>query len=100
MRPITVSQTGAGSSRWIVPDYYQNPFNIGLGVLATGTVNYTVEHTFDDIQTNGSPTVYPNSSLSSQTTSKDGNYAFAVTGIRITVNSGTGTAAMTIVQSA
>lgn len=100
MRPITVSQTGVGTSNWIPMDIYQNPFNVGVGVKATGTVTYSVEHTFDNVfDPTVTPTVYQNSSLTSQTTSKDGNYAFAVRAIRVNVTAGTGAAAMTLIQS-
>lgn len=103
MRPVTVSQTGAGSSTVVVPDYMLNPFNIGVAVKVTGTVTYTVEHTFDDVFsptfTPASATWFPHTTLAAQTTSQVSNYAFAVRGIRVTVTAGSGTAALTIVQS-
>lgn len=100
MRPVTISQTGAGSTQLIPLDRFQNPFNVGIGVVVDGTVNYTVQHTFDDVyDTSVTPTWFPHASLVTQTTSMDGNYAFGITATRLTVNSGAGSATMTIVQS-
>ena len=103
MRPVTVSQTGAGATAVVVPDYREAPFAIGIGVIVTGTVNYTVQHTFDEVF---SPTFNPatatwidHPTLAADTATADGNYAFPVRGIRLLVNSGAGTAAMTIIQA-
>lgn len=93
MIPVTLSKTGTGSSTPYVWDYYVAPGNIGFGVIATGTVNYTVQHTFDGTNWFNHPTV------ANATTSMDGNYAFPVLQIRVTVNSGTGTAALTLIQA-
>jgi hypothetical protein len=83
-------------------DYRQSPFNVGMGVkLSAGAVlTYTVEHTFDDIQ---DPTITPvpfsNSGLTSLSANDDGNYAFPVKAIRLTVDSYTGgDATLLIVQ--
>lgn len=103
MRPVTVSQTGTGSSAVVPMDIYQNPFNVGIGVKVTGTVNYTVQHTFDDPFAAGfdpaTATWFDHTTLAAQAANAVGNYAFAVRAVRITVNSGAGTAAMTLVQS-
>lgn len=93
MRPQTQSQTGAGSTNGIVTDYYISPFNIGFGVVVSGTVNYTVQHTFDGTNWFDHPDV------ASATTNQDGNYAFPVVQIRLTVNSGSGTATLTAIQA-
>lgn len=93
MRPVTLTQTGAGSTNGYVASSYISPFNIGFGVAVTGTVNYTVQHTFDGT------TWYNHPTIASQTANTDGNYAFPVTQIRITVNSGGGTVVMTLIQA-
>jgi hypothetical protein len=93
MRPQTQAQTGAGSTSGIVTDYYISPFNIGFGVVVSGTVNYTVQHTFDGTNWFNHPDV------ASATTDQDGNYAFPVVQIRLTVNSGSGTATLTAIQA-
>ena len=103
MRPITVSKTGAGSTAPIPMLLFVTPFNVGIGVKVSGTVNYTVQHTFDDVWAAGytasSGTWYNHTTLASQAANADGNYAFPVTAIRLTVNSGSGTATMTVIQA-
>ena len=93
MRPVTLAQTGAGSTNGYVADSYISPFNIGFGVAVSGTVNYTVQHTFDGT------TWFPHPTIASQTTAQDGNYAFPVLQVRLTVNSGGGTATLTLIQA-
>ena len=93
MRPQTLSQTGAGSTNGIVTDHYISPFNIGFGVVVSGTVNYTVQHTFDGTNWFNHPDVV------GQASNADGNYAFPVLLIRLTVNSGSGTATLTAIQA-
>lgn len=103
MRPTSVSVTGVGNSAVIVPDYLTAPFALGIAVKVTGTVNYTVQHTFDDVfDPNFNPataTWIDHATLAAQTTTKDSNYAFPVRGIRLVVNSGTGTAQLVVVSA-
>ena len=103
MRPTTISKTGSGSTAPIPMLLFVTPFNVGIGVVVSGTVNYTVQHTFDNIFAAGydasTGNWFNHASLASQTGNADGNYAFPVTAIRLTVNSGSGTATITIVQA-
>lgn len=103
MRPTTISKTGTGSTAPIPMLLFVTPFNVGIGVVVSGTVNYTVQHTFDDVwatgYTAGSGNWFNHASLASQAANADGNYAFPVTAIRLTVNSGSGTATMTVIQA-
>ena len=98
MKVQIVSKTGAGSTSPIVINTNTNPCNIGFGVIVSGTVDYTIQHTFDDPAT-GFTTWFPHPTIATQSTNKDGNYAFPVTGIRLTVNSGGGTATLKLVQA-
>jgi hypothetical protein len=98
MKVQTVSKTGTGSSSALVMNTNQTPFNVGFGVVVTGTVNYTVQHTFDDPAV-GFTTWFSHPTIASQTANADGNYAFPVTGIKVLVNSGSGTATMNLVQA-
>lgn len=88
----TVAQTGAGStsSVKVLPG---NPFNVGFGVVVSGTVDYTVQHTFDGANW------FDHETIAAQTANADGNYAYPVAGIRVTVNSGTGSATLTTIQA-
>lgn len=99
MRPIYTTQSGVGSTAWKPVDNDLAPFSIGFGCVVTGTVSYTVEHTFDDVYSpTVTPVAFPNATVVAQTANKDGNYAFPVRAIRLTIASGTGSVAMTILQ--
>ncbi len=107
MRPVvyTLSDASGGAkvSSVYAPDNYVSPFNVALSVLVTGTVNYTVQYTFDDVFANtynpatGNWVDHP--SLTSKTTTSDSNIAYPVTGIRIRQASGTGSVQLTAIQA-
>ena len=81
-------------------DINKNPFNASVFVEVTGTVNYTVNATGDDLQKAGvTPVWIPHTTLASQTVSQASNYAFPVTGIQIVMNSGTGSLVMNVIQA-
>jgi len=105
-RPVRVVVSGVSVSNPIPLNTYGDPFNVGFGVkLSSGaSLTYTVEHTFDDVQDPAfSPATavwYSNATVVSQTTNKDGNYAFPVTAIRLNVTAWTsGTATLTSIQA-
>ena len=98
MKVQTIAKTGTGSSSALVMNTNISPFNVGFGVVVTGTANYTVEHTFDDPAVEFT-TWFPHPTVFELDASADGNYAFPVTGVRLTVNSGGGTATMNLVQA-
>ncbi len=103
MLSSTVTQTAAGSTAPVPMNQYVTPFNVALSAIVTGTVNYTVQYTFDNVfasnyvPSSGNWTNHP--SLTSQTTTLSSNIAYPVTAIRLTVNSGTGTVALTIIEA-
>jgi hypothetical protein len=103
MRPVIYTLTGAGTSGVYAPDNYISPFNVALSVLVTGTVNYTVQYTFDNVFAGGYNPATGNwvdhPSLTAQTTTKDSNIAYPTQGIRLVVNSGSGTAKLTAIQA-
>lgn len=70
-------------------NWRQRNFQVSLGVAITGTINYTVQHTFDQLSAAAPSTAtwWPHSSLVSKTASSDGNYAFPVTATRLLINS-------------
>ena len=98
MKVQIVSQTGTGSSDALVMNTNCTPFNVGFGVVVDGTVNYSVQHTFDDPAV-GFTTWFTHPTVVGQTTDQDGNYAFPVTGIKVLVNSGSGTATLNLIQA-
>ena len=99
MRPQVIQQTGTGSTAWIPLDYKQSPFNVGFGVVVSGTITYDVEHTFDDVyNTEVTPVAFKHSTLVTKSANADGNYAFPIRAIRINNTAGTGTTTLTILQ--
>ena len=105
-RPIRVTVSSAAASAVIPMNTYAVPFNVGIGcdVSAGGTLTYTVQHTFDDVQSPtfsaATATWFSNSTIVAQTADKDGNYAYPVTAIRLLVTAWTsGSVTMTVIQS-
>ena len=107
MRPVvfTLSDAsgGAKTSNVYPPDNYVSPFNVAISVVVTGTVSYTVQYTFDDVfaagysASTGNWTNHP--SMTTETVTKDSNIAYPVTGVRIRLNSGTGSVTCTFIQA-
>lgn len=101
MRQIVLSQTGAGTTATAPLDIHGRP-DISLQVAVTGTVNYTVQQTLDNVFDTAITPVWfdhPDLNLVSQTVNRQGNYAYVPAGVRLVVNSGAGTARLTIIQS-
>lgn len=103
MRAITLTTSGTAASNLAVLDTYISPFNIGFGVVVTGTVTYTVQHTFDDpfspTFTPETATWFAHENLVNQTTSQDGNYAFPVRAVRINQTAGSGSTSTILIQA-
>jgi hypothetical protein len=79
------------------------PGNIAIGCVISGTVNYTVQHTYDDpFAANFTPagaTWFNHPTLASQAANNESNYAYPPRAVRVTVNSGTGSVTMTVIQA-
>jgi hypothetical protein len=107
MRPIvqTVSDASVAAKYGnpIPLDVFISPFNTSLSVTVTGTVNYTVQYTFDNVQASdwtaatGNWVDHP--SLTSKTGSLDSNLAYPATAVRIALNSGSGSVRFTVIQA-
>ena len=93
MRAQTQGVSNVGNSNPIVLDNYISPFNVGFGVVVTGTTTYTVQHTFDGTNWFNHATVL------NQTTNQDGNYAFPVLQVRVITTGGTGSVVLTVIQA-
>lgn len=93
---VTAGTNGVGSSPWWTTNFYSNnDINIGFNVeVVTGTINYTVQHTYDDPNNLQSTVTFPESFnhavVASQNASMDGSYSTPVAAIRVLINSGTG----------
>lgn len=90
---VTLSQTGTGQSDEFELDLnsFERPFAIGFGVVVSGTVTYTVQHSFDG--TNW----FDHETVTGKTANDDGNYAFPIKHLRVNVTAGTGTATLTAI---
>ena len=103
MQPQIAFVTGVGSSNVLVVSPYISPFNVGLGVKVTGTITYTIQHTFDNPLAPGfsaaSATWYNHAYMNTQSANMDGNYAYPVQAIRVSTSAGSGTAQLTLIQA-
>lgn len=101
---VTVGVNGVGVSVPVAMDIHQNGFSAALGLDITGTINVTVQHTFEDPFSSTfnayTATWLDHSSLASKTADTDGNYAFPCRAVRLKVNSSSsGSCVFTIIQS-
>ena len=109
---VTAGTSGVLASRWLVLNYNATPFNVGIGVVVSGTINYTLQYTYDDVQAVSAPTpslpaipVLPTAwdltALASKTANTDSAITAPVTAVRLKINSGTApaSATATIIQA-
>lgn len=75
-------------------NHHANPFAVGLNLWIVGTINVTVQHTFDNIYAAAPSTLnwMPHATLAAATASADSNYAFPIRATRLLVNSVTASA--------
>ena len=104
MTTIVLTQTGAGSTNFIVPDYFISPFNIGLQAIKTGTVtDFSVQYTLDDTQADGYSAASGNwttvTGFANLGASTWGAFTTPCRGIRLTIAAGAGTVALTLCQA-
>lgn len=105
MRPITYTLSdasgGAKQSPALVLDMHGRP-EVSLQVVVTGTVNWTVQQTLDNIfDSTITPTWFdhPDSNMVAQTVNRQGNYAYIPRACRLVLSSGSGSAKLTVVQA-
>lgn len=103
MRPAYYTLTTVSNSNPYVLNVHADPFNVSLGCTVTGTVTYTVQYTFDDVQqstwTPASGNWTNHTNLTAQTTTKDSNIAYPVTAVRLQYTAGTGSVTMAVIQA-
>ena len=98
---VTVGTSGVASSPWFLVNRHTTPINIGVCVVPSGTVNYTVEYTYDNLDnayTTGTfPTVFSFGPMASLTANADGVFALPVHAVRVTINSNTNPAYVRVI---
>lgn len=103
---LTVGTNGVGESAWVRMDMWALP-TIGVQCTVSGTVNYTVQQTFDDPNSPVSPVTpasmtwanCPDLALVAVAVTAQSYYSSIPTFIRVVINSGTGTVTMTLGQA-
>lgn len=107
---VTVGTNGIASTPWKIINYHAGQVSISFGVIVSGTVNYTLEYTYDNPNDNqnklgsqGDPGNYPtppnsfsHATLVAQTANKDGVINDPIFAWRLTLNSQTNPAYATI----
>lgn len=105
-RPVTRTVTGAtGASTPIALNILAPvPFNVSLLADVTGTLTYSIEYTFDDVQANGyvpaSGVWNAVSGMGAQTADTTGSLSFPVTAVRLNITAWTsGGVVLTVIQN-
>lgn len=107
MYPIKVSTSdasgGAVTSNMVALDTFATQFQTTIGCTVTGTANYTVQFTLDNVLADGylpsSGTWYNITDLASKTGTLFAYVDFPVTGVKLVQNSGNGSVVMTVLQT-
>lgn len=100
----TAATVASGSSKIIPINWRANTFGVGFSVVPTGGANYYLEHTFDDIYDSAVTPVWHthSSTLGTSTvpatTTEDGNYAYPIRAVRLTVTTA-GSATINLIQN-
>lgn len=102
---VTVGTSGIASSPWFMLNNATTPMDVGIGVVVTGTINYSVEYTYDNPNapfTGTFPTVFAGiTALAAKAANADGSLLAPVFAVRLTQNSFSSgaTAAMIAIQA-
>lgn len=96
-----IGWTALASTPWVPLDTLQTHFAVGVGaVLVSGSANYDLEHTYDEIDTNETVQVaYNNATMAGKTASFDVGLTYPVKAVRLDINSHTsGVMRLTVLQ--
>jgi hypothetical protein len=104
MKAISVTTSGVSASSVAATNNNTTPVNITVAVRVTGACTYNVEYTLDDVYatsfTPASAVWFNHPTLAAgQTTTKDCQINWPVTGIRINQTAGAGSSAATVLQA-
>jgi hypothetical protein len=103
---IEVGIVGQGRQYPVIIDTQQNPCTISVSAVVSGTIDYTVQHSFNDPFADGNPDTWTwinidDNDMVTATTTQNSNYAFPPRAIAILINSVTAPGAVTfrVIQS-
>lgn len=112
---ITVGTNSVASSAWVLTNIYVSSWALSVAVLVAGTVNYSIEQTYDDLNAAIStplegfvvehnsavpPVPWSIAATANLTSSIEAQYPDKpVMAVRVTLNSGTGSVAFWVMQS-
>ena len=107
MYPITRSTSdasgGAVTSNIVALDTFSTQFQVTIGCAVTGTVNYTVQYTLDNVLAPGyvasSGTWFNITDLASKTATLSAIVDYPVTAVKLVQNTGAGSVVMTVLQT-
>lgn len=104
---VEVGIVGQGRQYPVIIDTGQNPCTISVSAVVSGTIDYTVQHSFNDPFADGNPDSWTwfnigDSAMVTATANGNSNYAFPPRAITILVNSVTAPGSVTfrVIQSA
>jgi len=112
-RPVYLTLSDASGGAKQTPaqlaNYNAQPFQLTISVKVTGTVNYTVQTTFNDVMglpnpsswspTTPNPTWIDDPVLAAATATGETTYGFPIQAWRVVLNSGTGSLAIAAIQA-
>lgn len=107
MYPITRSTSdasgGAVTTNIVALDTFATQFQTSIGCAVTGTANYTVQYTLDNVLANGytpsSGTWYDITALAAKSATLSAYVDYPVTAVKMVQNSGNGSVVMTVLQT-
>jgi len=96
----TVGTGTTGVTNWFTFDYWVTPFSVSLQAAVTDTINYTVNTTNDDVQTDSTPSVTAVSGMTGAAGDTADDLVAPWRAVQATVNSSTdGTLSLFILQA-
>lgn len=106
---VTIGTNTVADSQWFPFDAYAASAPTAVQVVASGTVNFTVQQTLDNPTSQGNPAItlpsqvtwvnHPDTALVAATGTVQGNYAYAPALAKVVLNSGSGSVAATFIQA-
>ncbi len=99
---VIVGVNGLSVSKWYQLDTRKVDFSVGIGVILSNTLTYTVQHTFDDVQVSNVAglAAFDHDSIAAKSANDDGNYSSPCIASRLQITAYTsGTAKFNLIQA-